>query len=221
MRDSEFIIGLIGYGAVGKLLYRTLIENNYSPEQVYIFDDNINGLTGSQCYRFNEYKSPKFRNVWFIPTLGYLSGGLRLSVLNYLIENNNNIFSFYHPTAFVSSGAKIGKGVLIYSMVNIDTGVIIGDGVIIANSTVIAHDSEIEKGAYIGANVCVCGEVKIGELCFIGSSATISNGLRIGKNSTIGISSCITKEIPDNSFAIGNPFRIFKNYNALIRQWQR
>lgn len=211
MKESDTIIGLIGYGAVGKLLYRTLIENNYRPEQIYIFDDNILKLADSLCYKFNEYKSPEFRHVWFIPALGYLSGPLRLSVLNFLIENNNNIFSYYHPSAFVSPGAKIGRGVLIYSMVNIDTGVKIGDGVIIANSTTIAHDSEIKNGVYFGANVCVCGEVKIGELCFIGSSATISNGLRVGDYCTIGMSSCITSNIPDNSFAIGNPFKIVKN----------
>jgi acetyltransferase-like isoleucine patch superfamily enzyme len=35
--------------------------------------------------------------------------------------------------------------------------------------------------------------------------------LRIGKHCTIGMCSCITKDIPDNSFAIGNPFKIKKN----------
>ncbi|MGK0254484.1 MAG: sugar O-acyltransferase (sialic acid O-acetyltransferase NeuD family) [Mariniflexile sp.] len=207
-------IGLIGFGAVGKLLYRTLLEDNYNAENIYIFDDNVVGITDSRCYRFNDFKSSEFLDFWFIPTLGYLSGKLRLTILNYLIENKYNIFSYHHPSAFVSSGSKIGRGVLIYSMVNIDTGVIIGDGVIIANSTVIAHDSEIGNGVYFGANVCVCGEVKIGELCFIGSSATISNGLSIGKYSTIGMSSCITKDILDNSFAIGNPVQIKKNINV-------
>lgn len=206
-------IGLIGYGAVGKLLYRTLLEDNYNPENIYIFDDNVDNVPHSKCYKFNDYKSPEFLDFWFIPTLGYLSGKLRLSVLNYLIENKYNIFSYYHPSAFVSQGAKIGRGVLIYSMVNIDTGATIGDGVIIANSTIIAHDSEIGDGVYFGANVCVCGEVKIGELCFIGSSATISNGLRIGKHSTIGMSSAITKDVAENSFAIGNPFQIKKKIN--------
>ena len=118
MNESEIIIGLIGYGAVGKLLYRTLIENNYKPEQIYIFDDNIIELKDSKCYKFKEYESSEFRDVWFIPTLGYLSGKLRLSVLNYLLENNNKIFSYCHPSSFVSPGAKIGRGVLIYSMVN-------------------------------------------------------------------------------------------------------
>ena len=204
-------IGLIGYGSVGKLLHRTLLENDYNPENIFIFDDNVEDLSSTQSYKFNDYKSPEFSDFWFVPTLGYLSGKLRLSVLNYLIENNYNIFSYYHPSAFVSAGANIGKGVLIYSMANIDTGATIGDGVIVANSTMIGHDSEIGNGVYFGANVCVCGEVKIGELCFIGSSATLSNGISVGKNTTIGMSSAITKDIPENSFAIGNPFQIKKN----------
>lgn len=208
MNESKEIIGLIGFGAVGKLLYRTLLENNYKPEQLYIFDDNIAEMGSSKCFRFNDFKSFKSKDIWFIPALGYLSGILRLIVLTYLIEKKYNIFSFYHPSAYISPGAKIGKGVLIYSMVNIDTGVEIGDGVIIANSTVIAHDSRIMDGVYFGANACICGEVTIGKLCFIGSSATISNGLEIGSHCTIGMSSCITENIPDNSFAIGNPFQI-------------
>lgn len=215
MKHSDKIIGLIGFGAVGKLLYRTLLDNKFKPEQIYIFDDKINAVQNSKCFKFNEFKNFNSNNIWFIPTLGYLSAKLRLSIINYLLENNKNIFSYYHPSAFISPSAKIGRGVLIYSMVNIDAGVEIGDGVIIANSTTIAHDSIIKDGVYFGANACVCGEVTIGELSFIGSSSTISNSLKIGNHCTIGMSSCITKNIPDNSFAIGNPFVIKKEIKLI------
>ena len=91
MKDSEKIIGLIGFGAVGKLLYRTLLENNFKPEQIFVFDDKTKELNNSKCFKFNDYKNFNFQDVWFIPTLGYLSGELRLKVLSYLIENNKNI----------------------------------------------------------------------------------------------------------------------------------
>jgi sugar O-acyltransferase (sialic acid O-acetyltransferase NeuD family) len=203
-------IGLIGYGAVGKFLHTMLKEDNYKAEQIYIFDDVLDFNPEKYIFKFNDYKSENFKDLHFIPTLGYLSQKLKRNILDFLTENNYNIFSYIHPSCYVSSSAKIGKGVTIYSMCNIDHGVIIDDGVIIANSTLIAHDAFVGKCTYIAAMVCVCGCVNIGEMCFIGSSASIANGLTIGKNTTIAIGTCITKSIAEGSFAIGNPF-VLKN----------
>jgi len=209
--EMEKQIGIIGFGAVGRLLYRTLLDNHYQAEQIFIFDDNTSDIENSKCYPFSAFKGSDFRGVWFIPALGYLSGELKFRILEYLVENGCNIFSFIHPSAFVSPSAAIGRGVLVYSMSNIDNGASIGDGCIVANSTTIAHDAEIGDCVYFGANVCVCGEVRIERLSFIGSSATIANGISIGENCRIGMSSCVTKDVPDGSSGIGNPFKMKKN----------
>ena len=54
------------------------------------------------------------------------------------------------------------------------------------------------KGVTIGDNVWICGSV------------TILPGVTIGNNTTIGAGSVVTKDIPDNVIAVGNPCKVIK-----------
>jgi sugar O-acyltransferase (sialic acid O-acetyltransferase NeuD family) len=205
-------IGLIGYGSVGKQLHNTLIECGCTEDQIYIFADDIQTDKEKNIYKFNDFKEELFSDIHFIPTLGYLSKVLKFEILNYLVDRNYSIFSFIHPTAFVSKNAKIGKGVIIYPMCNIDQGVVIDDGAIVLNSSIIAHDTYLGKCTYLAPGVCLSGFIKVGDLTFIGTSATVANNVTIGKNSTIAIGTCLTKDIDENSFVIGNPYQHKKNF---------
>ena len=211
MKSNNINIGLIGFGSVGKQLYNTLLENNYRENQIYIFADDIEANDEKRIFKFNDFKLDIFKHLNFIPTLGYLSKDLKYKILDYLIEHKYDIFSFVHPTAFVSKNAIIGKGVIIYPLCNIDQGVIVEDGCVILNSSIVAHDTRIGKCSYLAPGVCLSGFINIGELSFIGTSATIANNIIVGKNSTIAIGTCLTKDIPEDSFVIGNPFQHKKN----------
>ncbi|MBU0581509.1 MAG: acyltransferase [Candidatus Margulisbacteria bacterium] len=48
---------------------------------------------------------------------------------------------------------------------------------------------------------------------FIGVNCTILKGVTIGKNSVIGANSVVTKDIPDNAIAAGNPCKIIHHIN--------
>lgn len=50
--------------------------------------------------------------------------------------------------------------------------------------------------------------VEIGNNVYIGMNATIIAGSKIGNNVIIGANSVVTKEIPDNSVAVGNPCKV-------------
>ena len=57
--------------------------------------------------------------------------------------------------------------------------------------------------------------VTIGDNVWIGGSVTILPGVAIGNNVTIGAGSVVTKDIPDNVVAFGNPCRVAKKCGAL------
>lgn len=213
--SEQIKIGMIGYGSVGKQLYNTLLENGYSAEQVYIFADDIEKNEQARIFGFNDFKEDRFRDIHFIPTLGYLSKNLKYKILDYLTEHNYEIFTFIHPTAFVSKNAKIGKGVIIYPLCNIDQGATVDDGTIILNSSIVAHDTYIGKCVYLAPGVTLSGFIHVGDLSFIGTAATVANNVNIGKNSTIAIGTCLTKDIAEDSFVIGNPFQHKKNLTLI------
>ena len=52
--------------------------------------------------------------------------------------------------------------------------------------------------------------VTIGDNVWIGGSVTILPGVTIGSNVTIGAGSVVTRDIPDNVVAVGNPCRVIK-----------
>jgi len=52
--------------------------------------------------------------------------------------------------------------------------------------------------------------VSIGDNVWIGGGTIILPGVKIGNNVTIGAGSVVTKDIPDNVLAFGNPCRVIK-----------
>ena len=52
--------------------------------------------------------------------------------------------------------------------------------------------------------------ITIGKNCWIGGGAIILAGISIGDNSVIGAGSVVTKNIPPNSLAVGNPCKVIK-----------
>jgi maltose O-acetyltransferase len=55
--------------------------------------------------------------------------------------------------------------------------------------------------------------VVIEDGCWIGGGVIILPGVTIGRGSVIGAGSVVTKSIPANSLAVGNPCRVIRKIN--------
>lgn len=61
--------------------------------------------------------------------------------------------------------------------------------------------------------------VKIGDGVWIGENVTICPGVAIGENSVIGAGSVVTKDIPANCIAVGNPCRVLREIGEKDREF--
>ena len=89
-----------------------------------------------------------------------------------------------------------------------DTHIYVGDFTLIGPNVTIATaahpmDAELRAQGYQYNK-----PVHIGKNCWIGAGAVIVPGVSIGDNVVIGAGSIVTKDIPDNTVAVGNPCRV-------------
>lgn len=65
-----------------------------------------------------------------------------------------------------------------------------------------------EKGEE--TRMCYAKPVTIGNDCWFGANVVVCPGVTIGDNCVIGAGSVVTRDIPANSFAAGNPCRVIR-----------
>lgn len=201
----------IGFGALGEQMYNMLPITDQD-ECVY-FDDNCFELLKKNSFPFGNYNSDKFSEFNFLICLGYKHSLLKKSIYQELKSKNRKFITIISNSCFVNTTAVIGVATTLYPMCNVDSFVKIGEVTVINNSVVISHNSSIGDFCYISPGTVISGYVNIGNSTFIGSNATIANNVTIGNNVIIGVGTVVTKDIPDNSFVIGNPMRFVKNIN--------
>lgn len=120
-----------------------------------------------------------------------------------------------HPTPFIDANTIFTWIFENANKYDFDTNNIfaVGDSVLIAPNVTIAtanHTLEPELRRY---EMQYVRDVHIGENTWIGAGAIILPGVHIGKNCVIGAGSVVTRDIPDNSLAFGNPCRVIREIN--------
>ncbi len=61
--------------------------------------------------------------------------------------------------------------------------------------------------------------VHIGKNCWIGANAVILPGITIGDNVVVGAGSVVTKDLPSNVVAVGNPCRVLREVSEHDREY--
>lgn len=126
-------------------------------------------------------------------------------------RQTNRLATLIHPTAFISSRAKIGQGCMIFSHVNIEAWAELADNVVVFNKSSVTHDVKIGEHTFLSVGVSMGGRTTIGRNVFIGVNATLINDISVGDNSTVAAGTLVSKDIPASSCVIGNPFKIVNN----------
>lgn len=106
-----------------------------------------------------------------------------------------------HKSAIIESNLLLDK---VYP-----AGVYIGKNTLVASHTMILTHEHVKRDPLNPRNPYIVNTY-IGDNCFIGVRSMILPGVKIGDQVIIGANSVVTKDIPSNCVAVGNPARIVK-----------
>lgn len=126
------------------------------------------------------------------------------------IDDNSKIGTFVE----IQKNARVGKNCKISSHTFICEGVTIEDNVFIGHNVTFVNDlyprAVAEAGGLQTEEDWEVVPTLIKKGASIGSSVTLLGGITIGENAIIGAGAVVTKDIPPNTIAAGNPAKIMR-----------
>lgn len=116
---------------------------------------------------------------------------------------------------------EVGKNFFAnYNCTILDVGkVVIGDNVMFAPNVSIytaghpVHPDSRNSGYEYGISITIGNQV------WIGGNTVINPGVTIGSNVVIGAGSVVTRDIPDNTIAVGNPCKVLREISEDDRKY--
>lgn len=130
---------------------------------------------------------------------------------------------YVEPPLHANWGCHTHFGNNVYANFNLtlvdDTDIYVGDGVLFGPNVVVAvagHPVDPDLRRKVAQfNL----PVHIGNNVWIGAGAIILPGIAIGDNSVIGAGSVVTKDVPPNVVAVGNPCRVLREIGEHDREY--
>lgn len=120
-----------------------------------------------------------------------INGGENIKIIN--SEASSNIF--------LSFAASNGCYIQALNGIEIDSSVLFSSGV----KLISANHNTTDKSQHIKTSPIV-----IKKNVWLGVNVVILPGVEIGENSSIGAGSVVTKTIPPNAVAVGNPAKVIR-----------
>ncbi|GFZ30829.1 galactoside O-acetyltransferase [Clostridium zeae] len=117
------------------------------------------------------------------------------------IEVGNNFFANYNLTILDVGKVIIGKNAQFAPNVSLYTA---GHPI---------HPDSRNSGYEYGVGIT------IGDNVWLGGSVVVNPGVHIGNNVVIGSGSVVTKDIPDNVIAVGNPCKVIREITEEDRKY--
>ena len=137
---------------------------------------------------------------------------------NQIGYNNPCILRAENGSILIGQNVGISQTTLVAKNANITIGcnVKMGGGVKVYTTDFHSLHYEERRESEIDMASRKCAPVVIEDDCFIGAGSIILKGVHIGARTIIGAGSVVTKDIPADVTAGGNPCKVMKVINAAL-----
>nr|WP_294790428.1 acyltransferase [uncultured Mucilaginibacter sp.] len=116
---------------------------------------------------------------------------------------------------FIGNGTLIGMSNVIIGPVNIGNNVIFAQNIVASG---LNHEYR-DVNTPIKDQKTIVSTITIEDDCWIAANAVLTAGITIGKHSVVAAGAVVTKSVPPYSVAAGNPAKIIKLYDNVLKEW--
>lgn len=113
-----------------------------------------------------------------------------------------------HPTAAVSSTAKIGPGTVVMPGAVVNADAEVGSNCIVNTAAVIEHDCKVGDHAHVSSGAVLGGGVCVGDYALVGLGAVVLPGAVIGEGAVVGAGAVVLKKVEAGETVVGVPARV-------------
>ncbi|TMW70548.1 acetyltransferase [Alteribacter natronophilus] len=202
-------IVLVGQGGHSKVI-TDMIEKNNAGKVVGYFDDLyqevlvVDGIVKGpvQAVKRVLEENPELKLAVAIG-----NNRSRQEIVSMLGLPDERYATIIHPSAVISSYARIGTGTVVMPLAVVQADASVGNHVIINTGAIVEHDNIIGDFVHLCPKAALAGGVTIEEGTQVGTGTSVIPGINIGTWTTVGAGATVIKDVPAGCTAVGVPAR--------------
>ena len=138
---------------------------------------------------------------------------IRYVIFNQILNlvPNFEFVNAIHPSVIIGNTTELGFGIVAMAGCIFNPKAKIGNFTFFATGAQVEQDNIIHDYASISAGSLTGGYVTLGKFSAITLGVTVLDRIEIGENTVVGAGSLVTKSLPDNVLAYGNPCKIIRS----------
>ena len=128
-----------------------------------------------------------------------------------ILERGGTVPAIVNPSAFVSSRARMGQGVLLMGFNAVNHQARLGDFVVLDWHATVGHHSSVGEACFLSPGVNVTGRVTMGAEVYLGAGCRVVPEVSIGEGTVVGAGATVTSNLPNHVLAVGTPAVVKKH----------
>ena len=201
---------LVGAGGHGKVVLDALLCLGISPENIFVSDSNKQMQTKTLLglpIHFQDLE-PFILNMSFHIAIGDCLSRERMGVK--LLALGGSVMTVMHPSAVVSSTARVDEGVFLAANSIVAPDASVGLGTILNHNCVVDHDCVVGQYSHIAPLASLGGGVSVGNRVLVGAGARILPGIKIEDDAVIGAGAVVSRDVALREIVVGIPAKSVK-----------